>query len=72
MQLHPRRILTAKAGNDIQEAVTAAVAKNQGLTHAELTMILAEILLQWNKYAIKDEREEENQGEPQNSNDNGR
>lgn len=58
MKIHERHALQAKAHLDISQAVTAAVAKNTDLTHAELTGILASILLQWNRWAIKDEREE--------------
>lgn len=42
---------------DIQKAITDAVGRHE-LTHAELTAILAAQVVQWNKYAIRDEREE--------------
>jgi len=61
MTLHPRHDLVTKADIDIKTAVTEAVGRHQ-ITHAELTGILAGILLAWNKYAIRDEREEEEYG----------
>jgi hypothetical protein len=58
MKLHPRTMLVQAAHIDISTALAGAISKHQ-LTHAELTQILAQLLLEWNKYAIRDQREEE-------------
>lgn len=42
----------------LEKSLTDAIGRHD-LTHAELTGILAQMILQWNKYAIRDEREEE-------------
>jgi len=65
MKLHPRHEPTTKAGIDIQVAVNEAV-REYDLTHNELTQILAQIILSWNKYAIRDERAE-NESEREDS-----
>ncbi len=57
MKLHPRHAVVTVASIDIQAALTEAIARHE-LTHAELTGILAQQLVQWNKYAIRDERAE--------------
>lgn len=56
MKVSERTWIVQQASVDISSAVTAAVSKHPTLTHAELTGILGGILLQWNKYAIRDER----------------
>jgi hypothetical protein len=58
VKLHPRTFIVNAARIAIHSAVCDAITKNPDLTHAELTGILAELIAQWNRYAIKDEREE--------------
>lgn len=58
MKLHPRTMPVQKANAAISQAVTDAIALHPDLTHAELTGILAGILTQWNRYAVRDERGE--------------
>lgn len=55
---HPRYWIVSKASIDINRALNEAIARHE-LTHAELTSILLGTLQQWNKYAIRDERETE-------------
>lgn len=57
MKLHPRHDLTTSAEIDIKTAVTDAIGRHPGLSHAELQHIFLGIALSWNKYAIRDERE---------------
>ena len=63
MKLHPRHFIVSAAKIDIDQSVCDAVMRHH-LTHAELTYILADSVLQWNKYAIRDEREEQNAQDP--------
>lgn len=57
MKLHPRHWLVVEAKLDIQGAVNEAISRHMTLTHAELTHILLDTAMGWNKYAIRDERE---------------
>lgn len=59
MKLHPRHDLTTAADIDISMAVTKAIGRHPGLSHAELQHIFLGIALSWNKFAIRVEREAE-------------
>lgn len=55
MKVHPRTFEVQKVHNEMATAVTEVIAKHD-LTHAELTQILLQIMLFWNRYAVRDER----------------
>ena len=69
MKVHPRTWIVQQASIRINTAVTEAIAQSAAdqLTHTELTGILGQILLDWNRYAIRDEREAKPQTEHQHS-----
>lgn len=53
----PRIIQDQQLHLDITEAVLRVAEKHPEITYAELIHALLQVTLQWNKYAIKDERE---------------
>jgi hypothetical protein len=53
--IHPRYFIVRKAAGELNEAM-AKILKTHGLTFGEITSILAEEILIWNKYAIRHER----------------
>jgi predicted transcriptional regulator len=57
-RLHPRHGLVERASIDLQESVVGVVQRHS-LTHAELQNILIRVMASWNKWAVRDEREEE-------------
>ncbi len=60
-KLHSRWERNIQAKLDVGNAVCKAMETHH-LTHAELTMILAETLVSWSKSAVKQEREWEDKG----------
>jgi hypothetical protein len=56
MNLHPRVLPVQQAHNEIDRAVTEAIAKHPDLTYLELLAIFNQIAASWIKIAIQDER----------------
>lgn len=57
--LPPARHRRCQATMRANKVITEQIALHPGVTHAELTSILLGIMQQWNKYAIRDERDED-------------
>ena len=55
MRMHKRTAIVSRAQGDLKNCV-CGIVKKHGLTHGELTKILASELLDWNKYLIRGER----------------
>lgn len=56
MNLHPRVLPVQQAHNEIDRAVTEAIAKHPDLTYLELLAIFNQIAASWIKIAIQEER----------------
>ena len=53
--IHERYEVVTRAHLDLTTAV-GKIIQEQGLTHAEVTLILTQEILAWNQYAIRAER----------------
>ena len=53
--IHKRSGAVVRASTDLATAMVKII-KERELTHAEVTSILAQEILSWNKYAIRAER----------------
>lgn len=53
--IHQRSEIVTRAHTDLATAMVKIIEKRK-LTHAEVTSILAQEILSWNKYAIRAER----------------
>ena len=54
-KLHPRYVVTAEAGAEINKAVANAIIKYQ-LTYGEITALLASEIASYAKYQVREER----------------
>lgn len=54
-KIHDRYYIVRSAASDLAMAM-GDIIKKYGLTHSEVTNVLAEEILLWNKYAIRAER----------------
>ncbi len=61
--VHQRHFIMAKAKFAITDAITRAIQEH-ALTHAELTSILANEIVAWSGWAIRDEREPSQENRP--------
>lgn len=59
MKLHPRYAVAKAAGDDIGDAIDAAVAAHD-ITYAEVLVILAEQQRKWATFALRAERHPDN------------
>ena len=70
MKLHPRHEKVERARLSLAVSVVAIV-QEEGLTHAELASVLIGELAKWNRYAIRDERKDEDQATGTANGDDG-
>jgi len=56
MKVNQRFFAVQKAHVDMADAVLKVTTAHPDLTTAEITSILAHILLEWNRYTIREER----------------